>query len=120
MLRFSVDIIDGQIDTPEGKNLFHATAISVYQRQPTMDDRAYLTEAQHLDSHLPPTIIIDGMAVVHEMNVHKIHIDNCQDLSALFIFEQLTTSLSATARHAYSLMSTAQLAERLMMGTGAK
>ena len=39
-LRFSVD----NIDTSEGKNLFHATAMSVYQRQPTMDDRAYQTD----------------------------------------------------------------------------
>ena len=45
-LRFSVDNIDG-------KNLFHLTAISVYQRQPMMNGRAYLTEAQHLDSYLP-------------------------------------------------------------------
>ena len=84
-LRLSVDNIDGQVDTPEGQNLFHATAMSVYQRQPTMDDRAYLTEAQHPGSYLPPIIIIDGMAVVHELNVHKIQIDNCQDLSAFFI-----------------------------------
>ena len=48
--------------------------MSVYQRQPTMDDRAYLTEAQHLDSYLPPTIIIGDMAVMHELNVHKSHI----------------------------------------------
>ena len=56
--------IGKNVDTPEGKNLFHVTAMSVYQRQPTMDDRAYLTEAQHLDSYLPPTIIIDDMAVM--------------------------------------------------------
>ena len=62
------------VDTLEGKKLFHATAMSVYQRQPTMDDMAYLTEAQHLDSYLPPTIIINDMAVVHELNVHKSHI----------------------------------------------
>ena len=43
---------------------FHATAMSVYQRKPTIDDRAFLTEAEHLDSYLPPTIITDGMAVV--------------------------------------------------------
>ena len=60
-LRFFVDNIDGQ------------TAMSVYQRQPTMDDRAYLTKAQHPDSYLPPTITIDGVAVVHELNVHKIN-----------------------------------------------
>ena len=56
-LRFSVDNIDAQADTPDGKNLSHATAISVYQRQPTLDDRAYLIDAQHPDSHLSPTII---------------------------------------------------------------
>ena len=56
--------------------------MSVYQRQPTMDDRAYLTEAQHLDSYLSPTIIIDDMAVVHEFT--KSH-SNCQDHSAFFI-----------------------------------
>ena len=50
-LRFSIDNIDGQVDTPEGKNLFHVTAISVYQRQPMLDDKAYLTEVQHPDSH---------------------------------------------------------------------
>ena len=38
--------------TSEGKNLFHATAMIVYQRQPTIEDRTYLTEAQHPDSHL--------------------------------------------------------------------
>ena len=59
--------------------------MSVYHRQPTMDDRAYLTEAQHPDSYLPSTIITDGMAVLHELNVHKSNIDNCQDLSAFFI-----------------------------------
>ena len=59
--------------------MFHATAMSVCQNKLTMDDRAYLTEVQH------PDIIIDGMAVVHELNVHKSHIDNCQDLSTFFI-----------------------------------
>jgi len=59
--------------------------MSVYQRQPTMNDRAYLTDAQHPDRYLPPIIIIDGTAAVHELNVHKSHIDNCQDLSAFFI-----------------------------------
>ena len=67
------------VDTPEGKSLFHATAMSVCQRQPTMDVRAYLTASV---SYLPPTIIIDDMAVVHELNVHK---SNCQDHSAFFI-----------------------------------
>ena len=42
-----VDNIDGQIHTPEGKNLFHATAVAVYQKRRTMDDKPYLTEAQH-------------------------------------------------------------------------
>ena len=65
-------LIDKNLDTPDGKNLFHATAMSVYQRQPTMDDSAYLTEAQHMDSYLPPTV--DGMAVVYQLNVHKSHI----------------------------------------------
>ena len=49
--RFLGDNTDGQVDTPEGKNLFHATAMTVYQRQPTIDDRTYLTEAQHPDSY---------------------------------------------------------------------
>ena len=60
-----VDNTDGQVDTPEGKNLFHETAMSVYQRQRTMGDRAYLTEAQHPYRYLPPATIIDGMSVVH-------------------------------------------------------
>ena len=34
---------------------------------------------------MSPTIIIDGMAVVHEVSVHKGHIDICQGLSAFFI-----------------------------------
>ena len=50
--RFFVDNTDGQVDTTEGKNLFHATATTVYQRQPTIDDRTYLTKAQHPESHL--------------------------------------------------------------------
>ena len=51
-LRFSVDNIDGR-----GKKLFHATAMSVCQaqRQATMNNRAYLTDAQHPDSYLLPT-----------------------------------------------------------------
>ena len=32
-----------------------------------------------------PAIIIDEMAVVHELNVHKGHIGNCQDLSSFFV-----------------------------------
>ena len=40
-----VDNTDGQVDIPEGKNLFHATTMTVYQRQLTIDDRTYLTEA---------------------------------------------------------------------------
>ena len=76
-----------------------------------MNDRAYLTEAQHLDSYLPPTIIIDSMAVVHEMNVHKSHIVIVKTIQHS-LFAQLTISLSATARHTFSLMTTAQFAER--------
>ena len=70
-----------------------------------MDDRAYLTEAQHLDSYLPPTIIMDDMAVVHELNVHKSHIVIVKTIQHS-LFAELTTSISATARHNYSLMTT--------------
>ena len=66
-----------------------------------MDDRAYLTEPQHLDSYIPPTIIIDGMAVVHELSVHKSHIVIVKTI-AHSLFAQMTVSLSATARHTYS------------------
>ena len=76
-----------------------------------MNDRAYLTEAQHLDSYLPPTISIDSMAVVHELNVHKSHIVIVKTIQHS-LFAQLTISLSATARHTFSLMTTAQFAER--------
>ena len=100
--------IGKNVDTPDGKNLFHATAMSVHQRQPTMDDRVYLTEAQQLDSYLPPTIIIDGMAVVHKLNVHKSHIVIVKTIQHS-LFAQLTTSLSATARHTYSLMTTSPI-----------
>ena len=96
------------VDTPEGKNLFHATAMSVYQRQPTMDERTYLTEAQHLDSYLPPTIIINDMAVVHKLNVHKSHIVIVKTIQHS-LFAQLTTGLSATAIHTYSLMTTSPI-----------
>ena len=75
-----------------------------------MDDRAYLTEAQHLDSYLPPTIIVDGMTVVHELNVHKSHLVIVKTIRHS-LFAQMTTSLSAMARHTYSLMTTAQFAE---------
>ena len=71
--------------------------MSVYQRKPTMDDRAYLTEAQHLDSY--PIIIIDGMAVVHELNVHKSHIIIVKTFQHS-LFAQFT-SLSATATHIF-------------------
>ena len=73
-----------KVDSPEGKNLFHATAMSVYQRQPTMDDRVYLSEAQHMDSYLPPTIIINGVAVVHDLNVHKVTLQLSRLFSILY------------------------------------
>ena len=63
----NIDNIDGQVDTPDDTNLFHATAMAVYQRNRTKDSMAYLTEAQHPQSYLPPTIIIDGMVVVHKL-----------------------------------------------------
>ena len=75
-----------------------------------MDVRAYLTEAQHLDSYLPPTIIIDGKAVVHELSVHQRDIVIVKTIQHS-LFAQLTTSLSATARHTYSLMTTAQFTD---------
>ena len=82
-----------------------------------MDDRGYLTEAQHLESYLSPTIIIDGMDVVHEFNVHKSH-TVIVNTTLHSLFAQLTTSLSATARHTYFLMTTAQFTERSYKTTG--
>ena len=61
----NVKKIDGQVDTPDDTNLFHATAMAVYQRKRTKDSMTYLTEALHPESYLPPTIIIDGMVVGH-------------------------------------------------------
>ena len=37
-LRFSLDNIDAQVDTPDGRNSFHATAMAVYQREPSVED----------------------------------------------------------------------------------
>lgn len=39
-LRFSVDNIDTQVDTTDGKDSFHATAMTVYQREPTLDSQS--------------------------------------------------------------------------------
>jgi len=61
--------------------------MAVYHRQPTMDDRAYLRCTSSGESS---TIIIDGVAVVHEFCVHKCHIDNCQGLSAFFIISYIS------------------------------
>jgi len=91
-------------DTSVGKYLFQATTMSVYQIQPTIDDRGYRTEALHLNSYLTPTMIIDGIAVVHELNVHKSHLVIIKT-TLHSLFAQLTTRLSATARHIYSLMT---------------
>jgi len=37
-LHFSLDNIDAKVDTPDGQNSFHATAMAVYQRQPSAED----------------------------------------------------------------------------------
>jgi len=74
------------VDTPERKNVFH------------------------LDYYLPPTILIDGMAVVHELNVHQSHIVIVKTIQHSLL-AQLTTGLSANATHTYALMTTVQLAE---------
>ena len=104
--RFFGDNTDGQVDTPEGKNLYHATAMTVYQRQPTIDDRTYLTEAQHPDSHLSSL----SMAWLLCMNFvfTKVTLITVKAFQH-FLFAQLTANLSATARHIYSLMTTAPI-----------
>ncbi len=38
-LRFSIDNIDAKVDTSDGRNSFHATAMAVYQREPSVEDR---------------------------------------------------------------------------------
>ena len=70
----------------------------------------FILSVFRFNSYLPPTIIIDDMAVVHKLNVHKSHIVIVKNIQHT-LFAQLTTSLSATARHTYSLMTTAQFAE---------
>jgi len=97
---FVVDNTDGQVHTLEGKNVFHATAMTVYQIQHTIYDRTYLTEAQHPESHLPSL----SMARLLCMNLvfTKVTLNICQRLSAFFIRAILTANLSATARHTYS------------------
>ena len=101
-----VDNTDGQVDTTEGKNLFHATAMTVYQRQPTIDDRTYLTKAQHPQSHLSSL----SMAWLLCMNLvfTKVTLITVKAFQH-FLFAQLTAILSATARHIYSLMTTAPI-----------
>ena len=49
----------------------------------------------------------NGMAVVRELNVHKSHIAIVKTIQHS-LFAQLTTTISATGRHTYSLMTTAQ------------
>ena len=97
--RFFVDNTDGQVDTTEGKNLFHATAVTVYLRQPTIDDRTYVTKTQHPESHLP----LLSMAWLLCMNLL---------FTKAFqhsLLAQLTANRSAAARHTYSLMTTAPI-----------
>jgi len=104
--RFFVYNTDGQVDTPEGKNLFHATAITVYQRQPTIDDRTYLTEAHHPESHLPSL----SMARLLCMNLvfTKVTLITVKAFQ-YSLFAQLTANISATTRHTYSVMATAPI-----------
>ena len=72
-----------KVDTPDCKTLFHVTAMSVYQRKPTMDHMAYLTEAQHLDTTTYHHYRWHGCCAWIECS-QKSHC-NCQDLSAFFI-----------------------------------
>ena len=104
--RFFVDNTDGQVDTTEGKNLFHATAMTVYQRQPTIDDETYLTKAQHPESHISSV----SMARLLCMNLvfTKVTLITVKAFQH-FLFAQLTANLSAAARHIYSLMTTAPI-----------
>ena len=99
-------LITLMVDTTEGKNLFHATAMPVYQRQPTIDDRTYLTKAQHPESHLSSL----SMAWLLCMNLvfTKVTLINVKAFQH-FLFAQLTANLSATARHIYPLMTTAPI-----------
>ena len=104
--RFFVDNTDGQVDTTEGKNLFHATAMTVYQRQPTIDDRTYLTKAQHPESHLSSLSMAWLLCI--NLVLTKVTLINVKAFQN-FLFAQLTANLSATARHIYSLMTTAPI-----------
>jgi hypothetical protein len=38
ILRFSIDNVDSYVDTPDGRNSFHATAMAVYQQEPLLDE----------------------------------------------------------------------------------
>ena len=38
VLNFSIDNIDAQVDASDGRNSFHATAMAVYQREPSVED----------------------------------------------------------------------------------
>ena len=100
--RFFVDNTDAQVDTTEGKNLFHATAMTVYQRQPTINDRTYLTKAQHPESHL------SSLSMCMNLVLTKVTLITVKAFQHL-LFAQLTANLSATARHIYTLMITAPI-----------
>ena len=71
-----------------------------------MDDRTYLTEAQHPESHLPSL----SMAWLLCMNLvfTKVILITVKAFQHS-VFAQLTANLSATARHTYSLMTTAPI-----------
>ena len=97
---------DGQVNTPEGNKLFYATAMAVYQRQPTMDDRTYLTEAQHPESHLPS--LSNAWLLCMNVVFTKVTLITVKAFQHS-LFAQLTANLSATARHTYSLMITAPI-----------
>ena len=105
--RFFVDNTDGQVDTTEGKNLFHATAMTVYRRQQlTIDDGTYLTKAQHPESHLSSLSM--AWLLCMKLVFTKVTLINVKAFQHL-LFAQLTANLSATARHIYSLMTTAPI-----------
>ena len=65
-LRFSLNNVDAQVDTPDGPNSFHATAMAVYQREPSVEDAIdvvveYVTPTQNKSARslkdVPTTIV---------------------------------------------------------------
>ena len=94
--------------------MFHGAAMAVYQRHPTMDGRAYLTEAKHPESHQPSLSM--AWLLCMKLVFTKVTLITVKAFQHSFCFAQLTANLSATARHTYYLRTSALIRLKIIRG----